>query len=114
MTSFQIKKVSENLALVEYPMLAGFSEIDLNLLANHLMQLGGSVMNVNIFVNNQPIHIVDLGFHGQHGGQGGGKPEITLRITTITSMKASMSTTQTTKLTGRLTSITITKLRATR
>ena len=33
-------------------MLAGFSEIDLNLIANHLMQLGGSVINVNIFVNN--------------------------------------------------------------
>lgn len=48
-------------------MLSGWSEIDLNLLANHMMMLGGSILNVNIFVNNQPIHIVDLGLGG-HGG----------------------------------------------
>ena len=40
--------------------------MDLNLLANHLLLLGGTVVNVNIFVNNTPIHIVDLGMGGEH------------------------------------------------
>ena len=65
LTAFKVKKVQQNLALVEYPQLSGFSEIDLNLIANELLQLGGSVINVNIFVNNQAIQIVDLGMGGQ-------------------------------------------------
>ena len=72
------------MALVEYPHLSGWSEVDLNLCANDLLQLHDVVLNVNIFVNNQPIHIVDLGMeehdenwhhddhyfnqHGEHEG----------------------------------------------
>ena len=34
---FYVRKVQENLALVEYPHLSGWSEVDLNLCANDLM-----------------------------------------------------------------------------
>ncbi len=61
---YQIKKLQDNLALVEYPHLARFAEIDLNMLANQLLQLGGLVQNVNIFVNGHAIQIVDLGMGG--------------------------------------------------
>ena len=64
LNQFKIKKVQQNLALVQYPELAGFTEIDLNLIANELLQLGGSVMNVNIFINNKAIQIVDMGMGG--------------------------------------------------
>lgn len=80
MLEFTVKKVAQNLALVEYPKLSGASDINLNLLANHLLQVSNSVINVNIFVNNRPIQIVDLGMGGQgrdyhmeqhpHGHQG--------------------------------------------
>lgn len=65
LNNFKVKKVQKNLALVQYPELGGFTEIDLNLLANNLLQLGGSVINANIFVNNKAIQIVDLGMGGQ-------------------------------------------------
>ena len=55
-------KVQKNLALAEYPQLSSASEIDLNLIANQLLQLdNNTVLNVNIFVNNKPIQIVNLG-----------------------------------------------------
>lgn len=49
-------------------MLSGWNEMDLNILANHLFELGGPILNVNIFLNNHPIQIVDLGLHeeGHH------------------------------------------------
>ena len=63
---FYVRKVQDNLALVEYPHLSGWTEVDLNLCANDLLQLGGLVLNVNIFVNNHPIQIIDMGLGG-HG-----------------------------------------------
>ena len=66
LTVFEIRKVQENLALVEYPHLSGLSEIELNIIANELLFLGDTILNVNVFVNNHAIQIVDLGMHG-HG-----------------------------------------------
>ena len=71
---FHVHKAQDNLVLVEYPHLSGWSEVDLNLCANDLLQLHEHVDHVNIFVNNHPIHIVDLGLdhheasweHGDH------------------------------------------------
>ena len=62
LTQFKVMKVQKNLALAEYPQLASASEIDLNLIANQLLQLdNNTVLNVNIFVNSKPIQIVNLG-----------------------------------------------------
>ena len=55
MQVFDVKKLQDNLALVEYPHLSRYDDIDLNLIANQLLQLGGLVMNVNIFVDGHPI-----------------------------------------------------------
>ena len=35
--SFNVKKLSQNLALIEYPHLSKMTEIDFNLLANHIL-----------------------------------------------------------------------------
>ena len=39
--------------------------MDLNLIANQLLMLDHTVLNVKIFVNKEPIQIVDLGMGGQ-------------------------------------------------
>lgn len=78
MMAFTVKKVQQNLALVEYPYLSHHDEHQLNIVANQLInQMGGAVLNVNIFVNNAPIQIHDLGMgeeqfdDGHHGIQEG-------------------------------------------
>ena len=43
--------------MAQYPGLSSHSEEDLNTIANQLLQLDNSVLNVNIFVNNKPIKI---------------------------------------------------------
>ena len=73
LSDFHMVKMQDNLALVEYPHLSGWDEVDLNLCANDLLQIHDIVLNVNIFVNNHPIHIVDLGLehHDEHWGHDG-------------------------------------------
>ena len=73
LADFHVVKMQDNLALVEYPHLSGWDEVDLNLCANDLLQIHDIVLNVNIFVNNHPIHIVDLGLehHDEHWGHDG-------------------------------------------
>ena len=43
---------------------SGAAKMDLNMVANQLMQLGGMV-HVSVFINGHAIQIVDLGFGGQ-------------------------------------------------
>ena len=57
LVAFNVKKVRENLALVEYPHLSNQSDSELNLIGDKLLQLGGFVLNVNIFVNNREIYL---------------------------------------------------------
>ena len=61
LVAFNVKKVRENLALVEYPLLSNQSDTELNLMGDKLLQLGGFVLNVNIFVNNREIYLGDKG-----------------------------------------------------
>ena len=52
------------MALVEYPMLSGTTELELNLIANQLLMLDNTVENINIFMNGEAIEIVDMGMGG--------------------------------------------------
>ena len=69
LTQFKVMKVQQNLAMALYPQLATATEIDLNLIANQLLQLDKTVLNVNIFINNKPIQIVNLGLAASESEQ---------------------------------------------
>ena len=70
LVAFNVKKVRENLALVEYPHLSNQSDSELNLIGDKLLQLGGFVLNVNIFVNNREIYLGDKGLDEKTNEEG--------------------------------------------